>query len=93
MLFAGTCNTLVFNAWVEQSLLPELPPKSLVIMDNASFHKHPQTKKLIESHGHMLLYLAPYSPDHNPIEQTFAHLKARRRRTQQSPQQLLQEIS
>jgi len=85
LLFAGTCNAGLFNAWVEQVLLPELPPKSLVIMDNATFHKQPITRELIEAHGHKLLYLAPYSPDHNPIEQTFATLKAARRRLRCSP--------
>lgn len=89
MLFAGTCNTAVFNAWVEQVLLPELPPKSLVIMDNAAFHKHPSTRQLIESHGHVLLFLAPYSPDHNPIENTFSAIKSFRRKTQLLPFELM----
>lgn len=88
LLFAGTCNAALFNAWVEQVLLPELPPQSLVIMDNATFHKQPITRELIEAHGHKLLYLAPYSPDHNPIEQTFAQLKAIRRRLRCSPDEI-----
>ncbi len=89
MLFAGTCNTAVFNTWLEQCLLKELTQPSVIIMDNAAFHKSSQTKQLIESHGHVLLYLAPYSPDLNPIEHTFAHLKAKRRKTQLPPEQLL----
>ena len=89
MLLAGTVNTAVFNGWVEQMLLPELKQRSVVIMDNAAFHKHPTTRKLIEDAGHILLYLPPYSPDLNPIEHTWAAIKAQRRRTGLAPEQLL----
>jgi len=51
MRFEGYCDTLVFNAWVEQVLLPELRPGQTVLLDNASFHKSPITKTLIESKG------------------------------------------
>ena len=47
-------------------------------MDNASFHKTPLTRQLIEDAGHSLLSLPPYSPDFNPIEQDFATMKKRR---------------
>jgi transposase len=66
MIFQGTCNTLVFNTWVEEVLLKELKPGQTVIMDNASFHKSPKIKELIESRGCELMYLPPYSPDLNP---------------------------
>jgi len=89
LLFAGTCNAALFNTWVEKVLLPDLPPKSLVIMDNATFHKQPLTRELIERAGHKLLYLAPYSPDHNPIEQVFATLKANRPKLRCSPDELM----
>jgi transposase len=89
MLLTGTVNTAVFNGWVEQMLLPELPPQSVVIMDNAAFHKHPTTRKLLENAGHTLLYLPPYSPDLNPIEHRWAQLKALRRRSGLSPDELL----
>ena len=74
MCFKGTCNTEVFNAWIEQVLLSELKPGQVVIMDNAAFHKSP--KELIESIGYKLLFLPPYSPDLNPIEKYWANLKA-----------------
>ena len=53
-------------------------------MDNASFHKHPKVRRLIENAGHVLLFLAPYSPDHNPIENTFSGIKSSRRKPQLS---------
>lgn len=80
MRFEGYCDTLVFNAWVEQVLLPELRPGQTVLLDNASFHKSPITKTLIESKGCTLKYLPPYSPDLNPIESQWAILKARLRK-------------
>jgi hypothetical protein len=87
-LFSNSCNTAIFNTWLEQCLLQELPPKSLVIMDNASFHKSAKTKKIIENAGHILLFLPPYSPQFNPIEQTFAILKAKRRKLNCTPDEL-----
>lgn len=76
MCFMGTCNTEVFNTWIEQVLLPELKPDQVVILDNATFHKSPKTKELIESAGCKLLFLPPYSPDLNPIEKYWANFKA-----------------
>ena len=79
-LFQTNVNTEIFNSWVMQDLIPKLPPKSVVIMDNASFHKGAAMKKAIENAGHTLLYLPPYSPDINPIEKKWAQAKAIRRR-------------
>lgn len=56
-------------------LLPELPEKQVIIMDNARIHKSEKTRKIIEDAGHILLFLPPYSPDYNPIEQTFGLIK------------------
>lgn len=53
---------------------------SSVVMDNASFHKSPTTRTLIESKGCTLKYLPTYSPDLNPIEPQWAILKARLRK-------------
>ena len=61
-------------------LLPKLSKRSVVILDNAAFHKRQDTQLLFRDHGHILLYLPPYSPDLNPIERTWAQLKAIRRR-------------
>ena len=77
MCFKGTCNTELFNAWIEYFLIPELKPGQVVVMDNAAFHKSPRTKDLIESASCLLIYLPPYSPDLNPIEKYWANLKAK----------------
>ncbi len=71
-----------------QDLIPKLPPKSIIIMDNASFHKGVSMKKAIEDAGHTLLYLPPYSPDLNPIEKKWAQAKAIRRRVGGSIEEL-----
>jgi putative transposase len=77
MLFEGTCNTAVFNRWLEHMLLPQLVMGSVIVLDNASFHKSAQTRQLVEQAGCQLLYLSPYSPDLNPIEKLWANLKRR----------------
>ena len=66
------------NAWLKARLCPRLTRQHLVIMDNAAFHKSPDTAKLIEHTGATLLFLPPYSPDLNPIEHDFAALKKQR---------------
>lgn len=75
LVFTGSCNTELFNAWIEQFLIKELKPDQVVIMDNASFHKSTKTRELIESVGCILLYLPPYSPDLNLIEKFWANMK------------------
>jgi transposase len=68
--------------------MPNLPERSIVVMDNASFHKGKDMQKIIEDAGHTLLYLPPYSPDLNPIEKKWAQAKKIRRRTGCSIDQL-----
>jgi transposase len=75
MTFRGACNSILFIAWLEKMLIPELKAGQTVIMDNASFHKSPIVKNLIEAAGCKLVYLPPYSPDLNPIEKFWANLK------------------
>jgi transposase len=65
----------VFLAYLEQVLRPRLRPQPIVVMDNLSAHKHPQVRTLIGQTGAQLLYLPPYSPDFNPIEQCWAKIK------------------
>jgi transposase len=65
-----------FETYVEQVLVRELSPGNLVIMDNLSSHKGPNVREIIEAAGARLIYLPPYSPDFNPIENAFAKLKA-----------------
>ena len=57
------------------------PDSSVIVMDNASFHKRNDMIEAIEQAGHQLEYLPPYSPDLNPIEKKWAQAKAIRRRT------------
>ncbi|MDH4154641.1 MAG: IS630 family transposase [Nitrospira sp.] len=78
LLFDGTCDASIFNAWLKTRLCPRLNTHHLVIMDNAAFHTSPHTAQLIETTGATLLFLSPYSPDLNPIEHDFAALKKRR---------------
>jgi transposase len=73
--FTGTCDTDLFNAWLENMLKPCLCPGQVIVMDNASFHKSEKTKSIIESAKCTLLFLPPYSPDLNPIERVWANLK------------------
>lgn len=65
----------VFLAFLEQVLMPKLEPGHIVILDNLSAHKVEGVRGLIESRGAQLLYLPPYSPDFNPIEQAWSKLK------------------
>jgi transposase len=69
MCYQGTCDTNLFNFWLANFLLPTLGPGYPIIMDNATFHKSEQAKELIKNAGCSLLFLPPYSPDFNPIEQ------------------------
>jgi transposase len=65
---------------VERVLLPALKPGQIVVMDNLSAHKGSKIRDLIERRGYELLFLPPYSPDLNPIEEAFAKVKALLRR-------------
>jgi transposase len=77
MCFQGTCNTGLFNAWLEKMVVPQLQPGQVLILDNASFHRSEESKKLVESAGCRLMFLPPYSPDLNPIEKCWANIKAK----------------
>jgi transposase len=76
MALDGPINAAAFQAYVEQVLVPELKPGDIVIMDHLGSHKGPGVSAAIEAAGARLLYLPPYSPDFNPIENAFANLKA-----------------
>jgi transposase len=78
MLFEGSCDSLLVNVWLEEWLMPRLKNPSIVIMDNAPFHKKEEIAAILAKHGHAFLPLPPYSPDFNPIEQTFGIFKRRR---------------
>lgn len=72
----GPMNGNTFLAYVEQILAPSLKPGDIVVLDNLSAHKVAGVREAVEAAGARLLYLPPYSPDFNPIEQLFAKLKA-----------------
>jgi transposase len=72
----GPINRDAFETYVAKVLVPELRPGDIVVMDNLSSHKGPRVREMIELAGACLLYLPPYSPDFNPIENAFAKLKA-----------------
>lgn len=71
----GPINGESFRAYVEQILLPTLKPDDIVIIDNLGSHKSRSVRLAIRSAGARLLFLPPYSPDLNPIEQAFAKFK------------------
>lgn len=74
-LFTTNINANIFHAWVTLDLPSKLPPRRIVVMDNATFHKRQDIKDAITNAGHTLEYLPPYSPDLNPIEQKWAQSK------------------
>jgi transposase len=69
-----------FAAYVQKVLVPELQPGTCVILDNLSTHHNTEAGKAIRDAGCWFLFLPPYSPDLNPIEQAFSKLKAHLRR-------------
>ena len=82
----GSCNRTVFETWLETCLVPQLQPNQVVILDNATFHHGGRVAEMIEAAGCHLLYLPPYSPDFNRIEQCWAWLKSRiRKRLDKAP--------
>jgi transposase len=72
----GAMNGDIFRTYVEQVLAPTLVPGDIVILDNLGSHKVAGVREAIEARGASVVYLPPYSPDLNPIEQAFAKLKA-----------------
>lgn len=75
LVLDGPINGESFLAWVEQMLVPTLASGDVVIMDNLGSHKGLAVRQAIRAAGAHLLFLPPYSPDLNPIEQVFAKLK------------------
>ena len=72
----GPTTREVFETYLEEVLVPSLKAGQVVVMDNLSSHKGSRVRELIEGRGCELLYLPPYSPDLNPIEEAFAKFKA-----------------
>ncbi|MBA3389602.1 MAG: IS630 family transposase [Rubrobacter sp.] len=72
----GATTKVIFETYVERVLAPSLRAGQIVVMDNLSAHKGEKVVELIEARGCEVLYLPPYSPDYNPIEEAFSKIKA-----------------
>ncbi len=92
LVVEGATTREVFEAYLEHVMVASLRPGQVVVMDNLSSHKGGRVKELIESRGCELLYLPPYSPDLNPIEQAFSKVKGLLRRAQARTRALLIEV-
>ena len=73
--YDGAIDSVFFEKWFETCLLPVLPKQSYVVMDNASFHRKNRLHALAEKAGHRVIFLPPYSPELNPIENFWSWLK------------------
>jgi transposase len=82
LVVEGATTKAVFEAYVEWVLSPMLCPGQVVVMDNLTAHKGERVRKLIEGRDCELLYLPPYSPDFDPIEETFSKIKGLLRKAQ-----------
>jgi transposase len=87
----GSTTREVFETYLEHVLAPTLKPGQIVVMDNLSAHKDGRVKEIIEARGCELLYLPPYSPDFNPIEQAFSKIKGLLRRVEARTREALIE--
>ncbi len=87
----GATTRAVFEAYVEQALVPSLSAGQVVVMDNLSAHKGGRVRQLVEEAGCELYYLPPYSPDLNPIEEAFSKVKGILRRAQARTRETLIE--
>ncbi len=66
--YEGTMDSSLFEQWFEQCLLPNLPKEAVIVMDNAAFHRKSRLLSLSENSGNKLVFLPPYSPELNSIE-------------------------
>jgi transposase len=87
----GATTREVFEAYLEHALAPTLKPAQIVVMDNLSAHKGERVRELIKQRGCELVYLPPYSPDFNPIEQAFSKVKDLMRRAEARTREALIE--
>ncbi len=76
----GAMNGGAFATYIREVLIPEIPPRTVVICDNLATHKNKAAAQALREHGCWFLFLPPYSPDLNPIEMAFSKLKAHLRR-------------
>ncbi len=76
----GAMDGPAFAAYVRDVLVPEIAPGTVVVLDNLATHRNAEAARALRDHGCWFLYLPPYSPDLNPIEQAFSKLKAHLRK-------------
>lgn len=76
MSINGSTDGDVFITFIREVLVPELRPNDVIIMDNLNVHKNLEVEKVINKAGSLLIFLPPYSPDLNPIEQCWSKIKA-----------------
>jgi transposase len=91
LAITGSVDAQVLEAYLERILLPELCPGRIVVMDNLSAHKTQKVGELVEGAGCELLYLPPYSPDLNPIEEAFSKIKGILRKAEARTREALVE--
>jgi transposase len=87
----GSTTAQVFEAYVEQVLAPTLKVGQVVAMDNLTAHKGAKVREVIEQRGAELVYLPPYSPDFNPIEEAFSKIKSLVRKAEARTREALVE--
>ena len=75
--YCGVMDSQLFEQWFEECLLTSLAPASTIVMDNASFHRKSTIIPLADKFGHSVIFLPPYSPNLNPIENFWAWLKTK----------------
>jgi transposase len=89
-VFGGTTKE-VFEAYVERVLAPTLRPGQVVVVDNLAAHKGEEVRELVEVRGCEVLFLSPYSPDYNPIEEAFSKIKTLLRKAEARTREALIE--
>lgn len=75
--YSGSMDSILFEHWLENYLMQNLPPNTTIVMDNASFHPKRRLIPLVQKYGHNIIFLPPYSPELNPIENFWAWLKGK----------------
>ena len=78
-MYDGTMDSLLFEQWFEECLIPDTDENAVFVMDNASFHRKTKLQAICDKHNRKLIFLPPYSPELNPIEKTWANIKRKLR--------------